>query len=263
MKSSLPVFVLVLLCGRLLAQESRAVVVTDVRFTGFNDVPEAVQAELVGQFAGKTFRGSGWVDELEERTRIACQENGYFKANVEAKLEPLLQDMSRQQVAVNVSVEEGLQYRLKDIQVIGTKVFPPDQLRTLFPLQPGEIFNPAKIWEGLAASLRLYDEKGYIDFSPTPELRFDDDAQGIEVLITVDEGPQYRTGRLLVVGPNSNVNERLMHDWESEIGRPFDWDDFLRNHQSLLSSYSDLANRGSIEKDHENNVVNTTLDLNP
>lgn len=173
--------------------------------------------------------------------------------------------MSRQQVAVNVSVKEGLQHRLKDIQVTGAKALLPDQVRTLFALQLGEIFNTVKIREGLEVSRRLYVEKGYLDFTPIPDTRIDDDTQLIEIIIRVDEGPQYRIGTLLVVGPNSNVNERLMHDWKSD-SRPYGsvhWDNFLCDHQSLLSSYPDLPNRVRMKKDHEKHLVNITLDLNP
>jgi outer membrane protein assembly factor BamA len=264
MKVRSAAFASFLLAGILWAQKPHSVVVTDVRFSGLNDVPLNVQADLVSRFKDKTFNNEAWVNELEEQTMMACQESGYFKANVEAKLEPLYQDLSHQQVAVNVSVEEGPLFRLKDIQVTGTTAFPAEQIRALFSIQPGEVFNTAKIHRGLYAALELYVEKGYIDFTPVPDTKIDDDTKRIELVIDVDEGPQYRVARLLVVGPNSHVNQRLMHDWESEINQSYaSWNDFVQNHQSLLSSYPNLSDRTKIERDRQNHTVNLTLDLNP
>jgi outer membrane protein assembly factor BamA len=264
MKTSLIVFASFLLYGTLSAQTPHSVVVTDVRFSGLNHVPQTVQAFLAARFKGKTFNDNGWIHELEESTRMACLASGYFRATAEAKIESLQQDVTHQQVAANVVVEEGEQFRLKEIRLMGAKAFPAEQIRALFPLQPGEVFNPAKIWRGIEAALTLYRTKGYIDFTATPDTQIDETSRLIEVVIDIDEGPQYRNGRLLVVGPNSHVNQRLMRDWEFEINQVFDWDSFVRNHPSLSSySESDLDKRLSIDKDRKNHIVNLSLDLNP
>jgi outer membrane protein assembly factor BamA len=264
MKSRFPVFALFLLGAGLLAQSPHSVVVTDVRFAGLNDVPQAVQADLAARFKGKTFHDEDWVEELKERTRQACQHSGYFKAEVDAKLEPLQQDLSQQQVAVDVAANEGPQFRLKDIQISGAKVFPAEQLRALFSLQPGEVFDTERIKDGLVAARRLYAGKGYIDFTPIPDTKINEATQLIEVIIQMDEGAQYRL-RYAVLGPESRAARSLssyLRPWTDTPYNPAMLDQLYADNRSLFHSHEDFQARTKIERDTTNHFVNLIINLN-
>jgi outer membrane protein assembly factor BamA len=257
-------FALFLLCGSLLAQSQHTVVVTDVRFSGLNGVPPAAQADLASRFKGKTFHSEDWVDELKERTRQACQQGGYFKAQVEAKLEPLPQDLSQQQVAVDVLVNEGLQFRLQDIRVTGATVFPAGQLRALFSLQPGEVFNTAKIRDGLEAARTLYGKKGYIDFTAIPDTKIDEAKQLVEMVIRMDEGAQYRL-RYAVLGLESEATRSLSSYLQSRADQPYNaamLEQLYVDNQSLFLSHDDFEARTKIERDSTNHLVNLIINLN-
>jgi outer membrane protein assembly factor BamA len=95
--------------------------------------------------------------------------NGHFKAEVKAYPHPLTGDSDEQPLSVDVQIVQNLQYRLKGLQLTGQKVFSAEQLRALFPIQSGEIFDVEKIRKGLANLRDLYGKLGYVNFTPLPK----------------------------------------------------------------------------------------------
>ena len=89
------------------------------------------------------------VKELTERVRYLYQEHGYYKAQAQSTPHLLDVDGGKRRVSVDVHIEQNLQYRLRRLDLTGQKAFSAEQLRTLFPIQQGEVFNVEKIREGL------------------------------------------------------------------------------------------------------------------
>lgn len=105
-----------------------------------------------------------------------------------------------------VAVEEGLLYRIGEIQIEGPKVFTPEQLLEMFTRKKGDIADYEAILGWLHKRLkRAYEERGHIQYDYEVEPEFKPAPAGgqegvADLKITVNEGPQFVVNRIEFVG---------------------------------------------------------------
>ena len=89
-------------------------------------------------------------------------------------------------------VEEGDQYRLKEITFTGNKAVSDTRaLRAQFKIKDGDIFDTEAIRKGLENLRKAYAALGYINFTPVPNTDPDDEKKTITLKIDLDEGKQF------------------------------------------------------------------------
>jgi outer membrane protein insertion porin family len=162
--------------------------------------------------------------ELQPRIRMAFRDLGYFKALVdEPKVSFVGQNQAPRDVDVSVKVNEGAQYHLGEIRIEKVALFPADQLRNLFPIQTGDVFNVTHFAEGLEKMRKLYATEGYVNFVGTPTPRIDESRHIIDLIIYVDEGKPFNFGRLFLDGtePHTGAAEELMESWKTLQGKRY------------------------------------------
>jgi outer membrane protein assembly factor BamA len=147
---------------------------------------------------------SSIAEEAAERARAAYQDEGYFKAEVNAKALPIVTDKHLYDIVIQI-LTVGKQYRLEDLNIAKATSFPTQQLRDLFPIQRGEIFSREKIAAGLEALRRLYGSQGYINYTGVPDTEFDDDKATANLNINVDEGRQFLLRSVEALGVDSDT----------------------------------------------------------
>jgi len=129
----------------------------------------------------------------QELIRKACQDEGYFKAKVNAAVEPVQSNTDGRQFDIVVKVlDYGTQYRLQEIHFINAKAFSEEELVKLIPIQPGEVFSRARIAKGLEALQQHYQAAGYVNITYIPNTEFDESNATARLDIDVDEGNVFR-----------------------------------------------------------------------
>ena len=202
----------------------RQVIIRRLTLTGGQMVSATDQRRLIQEIKSREY-DSNDLNEIAERVRFAFQKLGYFKVSVQAPSVTALQpDGSRQIVDVNVTVSEGERYRLKDIRFKASTLFPAAQLRAQFKISDGEIFDRERIANGLDELRSLYCTRGYLDFSAVPETTIDETLHTVSLDVDLDEGSEFRAGKLLVLGEESEpgAKEKLLNAWKPYEGRVFD-----------------------------------------
>ncbi len=163
------------------------------------------------------------LDEDVERVRNEYQNRGYFKMNLagEPKTQihdtghtglhvPLLQGGAGKSVDITMSIDEGERYTLGGITFKNNKAVPNQKaLRAIFPIKDGDVFSKEKVGKGLENLRKAYGELGYINFTPVPETRFDDEKKLIYLDIDVDEGKQFYVRRIEFVG-NTTTRDKVI-----------------------------------------------------
>jgi outer membrane protein insertion porin family len=175
-------------------------------------------------------------DQLQERLRAEFQNRGYFRVvvkslNIKAG-DPLVVPKP---VVLDAEVEEGPLYRLAGIKFSGNRVLSAVQLGTAFPLKKADLFDREKIAAGLDRLRILYVKRGFIDFICVPDTEFLSDAT-ILLTMSVEEGPQYRLGKLHILA-KKEVADKLRARWQLPEGAVFDRtyiETFVRENRSLL-----------------------------
>jgi outer membrane protein assembly factor BamA len=145
----------------LRAQTPRTFVeIAGVTLSGEVELPSAIRKQIVSALKGKYFDSdSEWVDEAEGTAREILQDQGFFQTSV--KIEPHLVEGNsiRQRAVLDMTIDQGLQYRLDSIKIVGSTLFAPNELRKFIPIQDGELFSVLKIRKGIMALDGLYFTK--------------------------------------------------------------------------------------------------------
>jgi outer membrane protein assembly factor BamA len=192
--------------GKPVAQ-NKVIVIDSVEFDGPVTLPAQNKQKLIDDLKRlEPDADSRWLEEVEEAPiRGAWQDDGYFTAAVSLTARELGSDAVRQHVALMVHVDEGLQYVQGRLQFTSADadnplVFSFAELRNLYPLREGDVFDAEKIRESLNAYRRLYAAHGYIDFSSTPDFDVDDKTGRVNLTIEMDQQKQFRIDAVDVSG---------------------------------------------------------------
>jgi outer membrane protein assembly factor BamA len=110
------------------------------------------------------------------RAKVGWQDRGYFRVQVAAETKTLTSNRAGQRLAVSIQVDEGSRYNLGVITFKNNKVVSDiDFLRRLFPIADGDIFSREKIATRLENLRKAYGELGYVNFTATPDTKFDEE----------------------------------------------------------------------------------------
>jgi outer membrane translocation and assembly module TamA len=226
-----------------------------------NSLPDADRERIIRLFQQKTYCQA----EIGERIRGALRNLGYFKAVVdEPRFSYPTQVEGRRGANLTVRAEPGAQYRIGQIHFQKTTIFPPAELRNLFSLRRGDLFNATKIGEGLEDMRKLYGTQGYINLVAVPEIVSHESRHIIDLVVEVDEGKPYDFGRLDLEGvePYAGAGKSLLNSWKTLEGKRYSP---LELQHWLLANHSDwnvgtrISDSMRMAEDPESLVVNMKL----
>ncbi|HWF38648.1 MAG TPA: POTRA domain-containing protein [Candidatus Acidoferrales bacterium] len=125
-------------------------------------------------------------------------------------------------VTVTVPIEPGPAYNWNGITWKGNYSVPSENLDQLVNLQTGDLADGMKIQAGIEAARTLYGEKGYLDAKIDAQPHFDDANKRVSYAVTIDEGPQYHMGSLILTGLSLDGEKRIRNAWKIAPGEVFD-----------------------------------------
>jgi outer membrane protein insertion porin family len=193
-------------------------------------VPHSIFLE--GVFA-KTYDGSK-LDEDTEHIREEFQNRGYYKVIVQdpdVKIHDTgkkgfhiwpIQHGPGKAADISIALEEGDQYRLKEITFTNNKAVTNTKiLRAQFPIKDGDIFSREKIAKGLENLRKAYGTQGYINFTSVPTPHFDEDKKVISLEIDIDEGKQFFVRRIEFQGNTTTRDKVIRREIALEEGQQY------------------------------------------
>ncbi len=128
---------------------------------------------------------------------------------------------------VTIPVEENDQYRLGDVNVTGAEVFAEEGILAFLGLVPGELFNESLLRDGFENLRELYGNSGYINFTPSPFLDYDDQERLVHVTIDIDEDRQFFVNRINFRGNTTTRDKVIRRELMLQEGQVFNsqlWD---------------------------------------
>ena len=250
--------------------------ITEITFSGNEDIDdETLESAMkdVGLAKGRIFNRP----LLERLTQEL--ENVYFsqgKYNVRIKTE--VEELDQNRVNIDIEISEGIKSKIKQINIIGNKVFDDDTL--LDELQLGvpsawNVFSDAdeyskqKLQGDIETIRSYYLDRGYIKFSiDSTQVSITPDKKDIYVTINITEGDKYTVKDVTLNGKmvlNKAVLEQLL------ITKP--GDTFSR--KLMTESQKAIEDRVGVigyafarvsvlpEIDDKNRTINLTYTLEP
>jgi outer membrane protein assembly factor BamA len=237
-----------------------------VKLTGANRLSAADQDSITALLTGQNFDSCGMTSAVAYRVLDAVRERGYFLARVQdiAVTEVSGAAGDYRDVTLAIRLDEGDLYRLGSIAFAGYQAFPAEQIRAAFPMNPGEIFDTAKLSSALDSLRSLYARRGYLNLTPVPDTEVDRQRHTVALHISIDEGAQYRVRDVRILGLDNDTTQSLMGGWTMPPGKFFNsrlLENFFLEHRSELPAGSTVARNSSLLLDHKDHIVDVTLDF--
>jgi outer membrane protein insertion porin family len=195
-------------------------------------------SELYLFFFGGTLKREELSRDLD-RIRAYYLDNGFLDIAVE---EPEIQlDTERKKLRILIRVEEGPQYRIRELHIKGTSLFSEAEIRSRIKSRAGGIFSREAMQGDVVAITDRYAERGYLfaDVAPVTDIHRADHM--VDVVLEITEGRQAFINRIEITG-NARTRDKVIR---REI-RLVEGDVF--NSLLLQRSRRDLQNLGYFEE---------------
>jgi outer membrane protein insertion porin family len=103
-------------------------------------------------------------------------------------------------VHIVYDLDAGRRYRLGSVSFVGNTVAGGDELRTAFTMAEGDWFRRNDVTKAIERARRVISNRGYARCRFSPDRRINFETNTVDLVIRVDEGKQYRIGRIDIHG---------------------------------------------------------------
>jgi len=136
------------------------------------------------------------IREDADRLTTYYRSLGYFQARIDYRLD---YNTTGDLVDLKFVVDEGPQFFVRNISIIGNRFFSIEQLVSSMTLKSGEAFNLGKMSRD-QKTLRneFYGRKGFVFVDIQPEPRFLEEPGQLDLVYKITEGDVYRAGEIHV-----------------------------------------------------------------
>ncbi|MFZ6050419.1 outer membrane protein assembly factor BamA [Halocola ammonii] len=160
---------------------------------------------------------------------------GYRNAKI---LEDSVYWVDNKNLGIDIKIHEGDKFYFRDISFIGNTKYSSDTLEQLLGIEPGDVYNSEELNQRLFMNPQgmdissLYMDQGYLTFQAIPvETLIENDS--IDLEIRVQEGKQFRVGKVTVVG-NTKTNDHVIYrEIRTNPGDLFSRTDIIRTQREL------------------------------
>jgi outer membrane protein assembly factor BamA len=151
------------------------------------------------------------------------RQHGFLQVKFrDAQAQLLADGACKNGVVVTIPVEEGLLYHWNKAVWSGNQVLSERELDEALAMKQGEVADESKIKRGNGNVSRVYGKKGYMRINLVPVFVFDDERALVNYQVKIDEGNQYRMGRLTISGITEGETKRFIDMWKLKSGDIFD-----------------------------------------
>jgi outer membrane protein insertion porin family len=195
--------------------------ITDITFDGNSDIDDETLEDAmkgVGLAKGRIFNRS-LLEKLTQELESVYFSQGKYNVKIDAKVEELEQN----RVNIDINISEGIKSLIKQINIIGNKVFDDatllDEIQLGIPsawafLSDADEYSKPKLQADLETIRSYYLDRGYIKFNvDSSQVSITPDKKDIYVTINVSEGEKYTVGDVQLTGDlviNKAVLEQLI-----------------------------------------------------
>jgi hypothetical protein len=164
--------------------EACPVLVHRVTFLGKITVSQSEQQKFAKELEGKTCSSDS---DLTQRIMNFWREFGFWRA--QAKLESDVSMVDGQRVAnLSFRIDEGAQYRLKELRPNGTSAVTPAELERMFSMKPGDPVDLTRERRGVGLLRAAFVDRGYSQVVIVPQMVFNETDHTMLLILDVRTG---------------------------------------------------------------------------
>lgn len=150
-------------------------------------------------------------------------------------------------VNVEIKLDEGDKYYVRNINWVGNTEFKTDQLNSLLNINPGDVYNQKKLNDRLTGDddgvgNYFYYNNGYIFYQADPvEVNIENDSVDLEIRVV--EGPKATIRKVIISGNDRLYEDIVRRELRTKPGQLFSRDDLMR-------SLREIAQMGHFDPEH-------------
>ena len=213
---------------------------------------------ILNLFRQKKFIESDYADDLN-RILEKYNEKGYRDAKIVADS---VVKFDEKTVDVYITVEEGKQYYISDIQWVGNTVYDTNVLNAILGITPGEVYNQKLLAKRTEsdddAVSNLYMNNGYLFYQMVP-IEKNIKGDSIDLEMRIFEGPQARINKVVINGNDRLYEKVIRRELRVKPGELFSKNDLMRSAREIAQTGH--FNPENMDIRPEPNEENGTVDI--
>ncbi|MBK9293229.1 MAG: outer membrane protein assembly factor BamA [Oligoflexia bacterium] len=221
--------------------------VIEIVFKGNDKIDKDDLSEAIGmrQF---TILDHNKIREAVEKMQKLYEEKGFFLAKIQSKLEEV---KNTSDVRVVFDIKENDKVKVKKITFLGNKNLPDSKLKAFLQTQEGGFFSWLTSSGGYKQDLfdrdvqvlnYIYFNEGYIQVKiDRPQVYVTPDKKSIFITIRIEEGDQFRVGKVDFGGDLLFTKDELFEATEIHKTEIFSSEVLKKDIQALQFKYGDLG----------------------
>lgn len=192
-------------------EEGTRKLIRNIRFEGSDSIPDReLKKKLQTKTAFWIFRTGAFNPDVSDGDAMALQnlyaDQGFLDARVRYRRED---HKGGPDMAVIFEIDEGTRYRIESIDLVGNTVFTDDELLERIASAPGEFISRPGVREDGRTIQDAYGQLGYIEVRVRSERVFSAEPGLVRLAFEVEEGEQFRVGRIVVRG-NGRTKDKVV-----------------------------------------------------
>jgi outer membrane protein insertion porin family len=216
--------------------------VRTVRIEGNAAIKEDVIRDKLDLAPGAVFSPQA-VARNAEKIRAFYEEEGHYQAEVTGSH----QAISEREVEVVFRIQEGEIFRIREVRIEGNQGLSARQVRKVMATEarfllwfPPGILKKTDLAQDVERIKALYLDNGYLQIRvEEPQVIRDDVNHRLEVVVRVQEGPQYTVGEVRVTGATVFPREEILKDLRIAQAKVFSRDLLRRDLARLTDRYGE------------------------
>jgi outer membrane protein assembly factor BamA len=185
---------------------------------------KAVQQHL-SEILGKPYSRMTIDLFLSEAIRPIYLQQGFLRAKLGPPEVRLTGDPNQKlpsQIPVYVPIAPGAVYRWKGVHWTGNTLVSEFTLSSLLGVKQGDIADGLQLEAAWDRARAEYAHRGYLEAKLDPAPAYDDQARTVSFAVSIQEGPQYRFGKMIFTGISPAAERKVQAAWQIPAGEIFD-----------------------------------------
>ena len=250
--------------------------VAEIEFSGNKEFEKDVLRNALrdaGLADGRPF-DRAVLDRAEQELKRQYINRSMYAAEVVTTVTPV----ERNRVNLAFSIIEGDRAKIKEIRIVGNKVFGEGSLRSLFDLDTGgwlswytksDQYSRAKLNADLETLRSYYLTRGYLEFRiESTQVAISPDKQGISIVINLSEGERYVVSAVRLDGNYLGKEEEFKALVAIRPGEAYNVDQVVQTTKAITDyfgrfGYAFAQVEAKPEVDRVNNRVTLVLQADP
>ncbi len=223
--------------------------VAQIDFAGNREfTKEVLQNALrdAGMTAGRPY-DKALIDRAEQEIKRQYINRSLYGAEVQTTVTPV----ARNQVNLAFNITEGQPTRIKDIHIVGNRVFSESKLKDLFDLDTGgwlswytksNQYSRAKLNADLEALRTYYLTRGYLDFKiDSTQVAMSPDKESMSITINITEGERFVVSGVRLEGNYLDREDEFKSLVTIKPGEPYNADEVTATTKAFTEQFGNYG----------------------